>query len=798
LGLAENKISCGKWGNCVRFVEFAFFKLKFLILFGLGIFTIVMATYAVELKMDAGFFKQVPTQHPYIQTFFEYQDEVPGANLILVATRARSGTIWNADFLETLHEITEEVTFLPGVRRTKVRSLWSPLTRVTENTEYGIQSDQVIPSDLTPDALTSTEIEAIRDRAMNGGHRGTLFANDDSGALVIAELQEVDPRSGARLDYLDLAARLESQVRDRFQSENVKIEIIGFAKFVGDLADGASDVLLYFAYAFALTALAVYAYIRSTWLAALAVFCSLVSVVWQFGLLNILGFGLDPLAVLVPFLVYAIGVSHGVQQINLIASEVSDGATSDAAARVTFSKLLVPGSMALVTDLVGFMTLYLIPIDVIRELAIMASLGVALKIITNLIMLPLLATYLPQDPTYAFTYRRIRVRREKAMRFIARVAKPHNSAIVLIIFVLLLGAAILQTRDRHIGDLTSGFSELWPESRYNLDTAAIVDDFSISVDALIIVVETPADGCVDYPTMRLLDRFSSHMENVPGVSSVQSLPRSARTVSAIWREGNLKWQDLPRSVSGLIRTTSHVEPSSGLLNETCTILPVIAYMDDHKATSIERVIAAVETFNATDAELAARSDVKIRLGMGGVGVMAATNQVIEATELPMLLWVYIAIIVLVLIAYRDWRAVICCCMPLLLATFLGYWFMTWIGIGLKVSTLPVLVLATGIGVDYAFYIYSRLQIFLDQGETLTEAYTLALEQIGVAVVFTALTLAGGVATWASSSLKLQADMGILLAFMFMANMVSAILALPAFAVTLDRIVPRRQAAQQDV
>ncbi|MEQ9143429.1 MAG: MMPL family transporter [Parvibaculaceae bacterium] len=774
----------------MKFVEFIIFKLKPLILLALAAFTLVMGVYATRLHMDAGFFKQVPTEHPYIQTFFEYQEQVPGANLILVAVRAREGTIWNAGFLSRLQQVTEEITFLPGVRRTKVRSLWSPLTRVTENTEYGIESYQVIPSDVTPENLTPEIIEMIRDRALSGGHRGTLFANDDSGALVIAELQEIDPLTRERLDYLDLAARLESQVREPFQSDKVGIEIIGFAKFVGDMADGASDVLLFFGYAFVLTGLSVYAYIRSTWLAVLAVFCSLVSVVWQFGLLNLLGLGLDPLAVLVPFLVYAIGVSHGVQQINLIASEVSEGATSEAAARTTFSRLLVPGSMALVTDLVGFMTLSLIPIDVIRELAIMASIGVALKIVTNLIMLPLLATYLPENAAYAFSYRRIRKRREAVMRFVARVAKPHNAAVVLIIFAALLITAILQTRDRHIGDLTPGFSELWPDARYNVDTASIVADFSISVDALIVVIETPADGCIDYQVMSLVDRFSQHMDNVEGVTSVQSLPRSARSVAAIWRGGNLKWRDLPRTVPGLIRTTAHVEPSSGLLNETCTILPVIVYMDDHKATSIDRVIAAVETFAATDRQLAELEEVNIRLGMGGVGVMAATNQVIEASELPMLFWVYVAIVVLVLIAYRDWRAVICCCMPLLLATFMGYWFMTWLGIGLKVSTLPVLVLATGIGVDYAFYIYSRLQIYLDEGKPIAQAYSLALEQIGVAVVFTALTLAIGVVTWASSGLKLQADMGILLAFMFMANMVSAVLALPAFAVMLERLFPR--------
>ncbi len=142
--------------------------------------------------------------------------------------------------------------------------------------------------------------------------------------------------------------------------------------------------------------------------------------------------------------------------------------------------------------------------------------------------------------------------------------------------------------------------------------------------------------------------------------------------------------------------------------------------------------------------------------------------------------------------YRDWRAIICCCTPLLLATFLGYWFMTALNIGLKVSTLPVLVLATGIGVDHAFYIYSRLQALLDEGFDIVEAYSLALQQIGVAVVFTGLILSVGVSSWAFSGLKLQADMGLLLSFMFLANMIAAIVFLPAFATILERLFPRKR------
>ncbi len=776
-------------------VEFVVFKARAVILVTLALFTVAMGYHAVQLRMEAGFLKQVPTTHEYVQTFLEYENEVPGANLVLVAVKAREGTIWNAAFMKRLHDVAEEVTFLPGVRRTTVRSLWSPTTRVTENTEEGINAYPVIPNGVTVQTIADTDVATIRDRALNGKHEGFLVSNDHRAALVMAELQEVDPLTGEKLDYLDLAEKLETKIRTQYEDGNTEIQIVGFAKFIGDIADGANDVLIFFILAFILTTLAVFIYSRSPQLTFLAVFCSLVSVVWQFGLLHLMDRNLDPLAVLVPFLVYAIGVSHGVQQINLIGTELSEGKSAEEAARATFRRLLVPGSLALITDLVGFGTLYLIPIEVIQDLAVMASLGVALKIVTNLIMLPLVASYLPVRKDFATTFARLRHSREKIMARVGTIARPAPAAAALVLFAVLLGAAIHETRSRHIGDLTAGFSELWPSSRYNRDIAEIVERFSISADALIVVVDTPPDACIHYPTMHLIDRFSWTMRNVPGVNSVQSLPTAARETSAIWREGNPRWIALPRTETELIQTTSLYEPSSGLLDEACTILPVIIYLDDHKAETIETLIAAVKHFRSTDPEAVARNDVNFRLAMGGVGVMAATNDVIEANEMPMLAWIYAVIVLLVYLAYRDWRAIVCCCMPLLMATFLGYWVMTALNIGLKVSTLPVLVLATGIGVDYAFYIYSRLQAFLDEGIPITRAYQLALQQIGVAVIFTGLTLAIGVSTWAFSGLKLQADMGILLSFMFLANMVAAIVFLPAFAVTLDRLFPRRRSVR---
>ena len=175
-----------------------------------------------------------------------------------------------------------------------------------------------------------------------------------------------------------------------------------------------------------------------------------------------------------------------------------------------------------------------------------------------------------------------------------------------------------------------------------------------------------------------------------------------------------------------------------------------------------------------------------------MGIQHATNEVIEEGELPMMIAVYIVIVILVFTTYLDWRATICCTVPLTFATMLGYAFMELAQIGLKVSTLPVMVLAVGVGVDYAFYIYNRLNMRMKEGMDITEAFEHTFANTGAAVVFTAITLAIGVSTWSFSALKFQADMGSLLTFMFIINMICAMTTLPALAVVLDKLFPRKK------
>ena len=195
-------------------------------------------------------------------------------------------------------DVTQAVMYMPGVDRNSVSSLWTPNTRVLLITEEGFKARDVIGGDVTPEKLNDENIAAIRENVVIGGYMGSLVANDSSGAMVVADLLDNDPRTKQRTDYIELGKRIEREVRAKFENDAVEVQIIGFAKQISDIAEGAKSVLKFFAAAFVLTALAVFWYCRSLAFTFTALVCSLVSLVWQFGTLHLLGYGLDPLAVL--------------------------------------------------------------------------------------------------------------------------------------------------------------------------------------------------------------------------------------------------------------------------------------------------------------------------------------------------------------------------------------------------------------------------------------------------------------------------------------------------------------------
>ncbi|MDD4863813.1 MAG: MMPL family transporter [Alishewanella agri] len=754
--------------------EYSLFRHRLVVLVLFAVATLVLLWRATDIKLDAAFSKNIPLKHEYMQTYLKHEQDFGGANNILIAMCDASGDIFNANFFDSLRRAHDDVVYTPGVDRVLVKSLFSPSTRFIEVVEDGFAGGPVIPADFTPDA---EGLARVKENAEKAGVIGRMVADDYSCAMITASLLEYDPETNLPLDTIAFAGKLENDIRAKYQTEQVSVHIIGFAKMVGDVAEGAKGVVAFFGVAIVITTFMVFLFCRSLMLTVLPIACSLIAVVWQMGLLTVLGFGIDPMSILVPFLVFAIGVSHGVQMINSTGKRVAAGMNAKTAAQASFRKLLIPGGVALLSDTVGFLTLLIIEIGVIRELAITASLGVAVIILTNLILLPVLMSFVRFSKAYQERVAKPNVAADKAWYALSAFATRRYATVILACTALLFAYGYWQSQQLKIGDLHAGAPALHEDSRYNQDTFLITDRFAISVDYINVMVESIPSACTRHDIMDRIDQFQWLMENVPGVQSAVSLPSVSKVINAAYNEGNAKWRVLPRNTQSLVQASSRVETSTGLLNADCSVMPVMIFLEDHKAETIERVVAAAKQHGAELGD----ADTRFMLATGPAGVMAATNEAVSAAQQPMMWYVYAAVILLCLLSFRSVRATAAVIIPLYVVSVLATALMTKLQIGLTVSTLPVIALGVGIGVDYGIYILSTMSQQLRDGMPLRQAYFEALKERGSAVLFTGITLAIGVSTWVFSALKFQVDMGILLTFMFIVNMLGAIVVLPALA-----------------
>jgi len=742
--------------------------------------TMALGFSATRLRLDPGFNKMIPLQHPYMQVFTKYASTFSGANTVLVSLRWKGdGDIYNAAFMEKLRSATDEVFFIPGVDRSRVFSLFTPNVRYTEVTEAGFRGDVVVPGRFSG---TPAELDKVRRNVARSGQIGRLVSNDLKSALIRAELRETDPATGKTIDYGSVARRLE-KIRAQFSGTDVEVNIVGFAKLVGDVEEGIAGVMGFFALAFAVTALLLWLYTRSLRITLLALVVALLPVTWLLGLLPLLGYGIDPMSILVPFLIFSIGVSHAVQMTNAWKHEVVQGHSSLDSASAAFRNLFIPGTVALLTNALGFMVIMRIEIDIVRELGITACLGVLLMIVTNKVFLPILLSYTRLEPSALARSQARRAQGGGLWQKFGALARPAPALGVFVAALALLGGGAIESRNLKVGDVGSGAPELRAASRYNRDSASVVSQYNIGSDALTVVVEPTGfdDACLHYPVMSAVERFEMHMRGVSGVQSVVSVSSLAKVVIGAYNEGNPRWEALPRSSEGLSQGAKAFDPDNGMNTSNCQAIQVLIYTTNHEGATIAHIIREIRSFTAADKT----PNVAFRLAGGNIGVMAATNEAVEEAEVAMLLAIFGAITLLCLLTFRSWRAVLCIIVPLTLVSVLCNALMARLGIGLKVSTLPVITLGVGVGVDYGIYLYERIQHQIRaEGQALPQAFAEAMRQRGSAALFTALTMCIGVGTWAFAALKFQADMGILLAFMFLVNLFGAVSLLPALAAWL--------------
>ncbi|HRF87788.1 MAG TPA: MMPL family transporter [Pseudomonadales bacterium] len=796
-----------RYGDEEKRMERLIFNRRPMWLVIIAVLTLYFGFEMTRIKIDARFEKMLPMQHEYLQNMFSRLDDLTQKGLSFkIAIENTQGDIFDKEYLQVVQNVHDKVFNINGVDRTSLRSMWAPSVRWQAVTPQGFDGDRLIPGEYDGSAES---LERVKLNVFRSTEIGRLISDNFKSSIVEAYVYSTYPNedldrgheAGSAIDFQDLGNILEetrTEINKQYGGK-YRVYIIGEPKMIGDFIIGSSGIVFFGGIALLITIVLLYMYARCWRAALMPLFTSVIAVVWMLGILSVMSefsvpygsvlvtvngisenieifSGIGMFSMLVPFLLVAIGVSHSVQYVNAMAVEMAHGHNKLQASKRAFRTNYLPGITALLTNAFSFLTMILIPISAIKELAYTACIGTAVLIVLKLMLLPILLSYSGIAPSGVKHMQLSEEKDAPIWLFLAKFTEARWAVVALVFAGALAVYSVYERQFLKIGDIAEGSPELRPDSTYNQDVKFITSNYATSSDLFVVMVTSAPGECFKQKNMEAMDDLEWTLNNTDGVQATASAAFVAKNFTAGLTEGHIKWMALGRNQEA-IDGSFNITAEMGLANEKCSFAPVVAFLKDHKAETLDRVAKVVKDF----ADKNNTADVQFRLATGNAGIAAAVNQEIHSAQNTMLFLVYAVVAALVFFTFPSIKAMLCILGPLALTSILCEALMAKLGIGVKVATLPVITLGVGVGVDYGIYIYSRMESYFKEGKSLRDSYLLTLKTTGKAVSFTGMTLAIGVATWYWSAIQFQKDMGILLVFMFLWNMVGALTLLPALA-----------------
>ena len=743
---------------------------------------LISAFFAMQIpavKMVSNFADLLPQEHPYIQTHNTLTETFGGANTVIVSIKVDEGTIFTNDVLGRIKRLTDKVDALPAVNHNLVNSLTHRNTRRVWLNEYGTMKSAPYYDPLK-EHYSDEELQDMQNQVVaNPRVYGLLVSPDLKSALIKGTLNEGD------LDYEEVFNALTA-LRDEEKADGLTIYASGQPVLVGWVTSYVSEVIQIFGYTLAILLILLIAYFRKFYGLLLPFIGILLTTTWGLGMLSLLGYNLDPLMLVVPFLVSARAMSHGVQIVERFYTELGESGDKQSAARNTFEGLFRPGSLGVISDAIGLLLISLGSVPINDKLAIYASLWAGSVIVTVLIFLPVMLEILPQKGEKSTAHPIL----EKLFPVVSKISCTRQGALVTLFVALglVIGGAYLSSKVQ-IGEAESGSPLLYADHDYNISSAAINQAFPGSEEMFILAHSDKPHGLKHPDAIKALADFQNYMMLDPDLGGTKGLPDLLSQASRIIRNDDPRWLVYPKDEfesGGLMFAYMMSSPIPGALLEF--IDPdeqnanIVFYYKDHKGETIRRAIHMVKEWsNSAAAQVEGFS---LKLAGGIIGVTAAVNEASYQTNMLVIPLVFLLILVFVTLFYWSIHAGWLMLLAMGFATTLTYAYMGIVGLGINVNTVPILAAGIGIGVDYSIYIMDKIKEEYAKLGSFEAAIQKAINTTGVAIGFTAFSLIAGVIMWVLlSTMRFQADAAMLLIVMLLLNALAAMFLVPAWVMT---------------
>ncbi|MFA7278686.1 MAG: MMPL family transporter [Sterolibacterium sp.] len=761
-------------GFIARLVEFCI-RRRIAVVVVVGILTTFLATLALQVEIKTVFNDLLPTNHPYIKIHEQFKKTFGSSNLVSIMLEVKEGDIFTAKTLGKIQKVTKDLQMVDGVNQFQIISLAAKKMKEVRASTEGIDIKPL----MWPDVPDSAEgIAKLKDAVLrNPLVYGSFVSLDMKAALVTVDFYDNEVRYDKIFDQIGNIAR-------SVEGDGVEVRLVGEPILYGWVNHYLPETGKIFFVTIAALILLLFITARTWRGTLLPLLAGLVSSIWALGTARLVGFHLDPLVIVVAFLITARAISHSVQLVIHFDDELSDGAPdSTAAAKAAMQALFKPGILGVVADAGCMIVVILTPIPLLQKVSIIGTVWVSTIAVSACILTPVLLSWIKNPRTFAHP-----VNIQPAMRWILRrcvvvATTPVRYAVVAVTTVVFVLSAIYAFNLK-VGDANPGSPILWGESAYNRDAALINQRFAGADRMFVVVSGDKTDALKEPAALETMAAFQSFLESQPEVGATLSIADVVPVMKRIIREGNPRFEEfgLTQADNGeiLYLFTSGTDPGDidRFVEPQYKDASVTIFFRDHQGETIRTAVSRVEEF----INLHADSPVKLQLAGGLIGVLAAVNEIILSKQIESIALALLVLVICCAVTYRSLSAGMFFMVPVLLSNTLTFSFMAWKGIGMNINTLPIAALGIGLGVDYAFYVVDEIREELRRGEKLERAIELSLMSAGRGVLITAATLITSVVIWNVSSIRFQAEMGVLMALWLFISAVSSLLLMPALVV----------------
>lgn len=748
------------------------------------VLTLLLGLAASKLQVRTIFEDMLPQNHPWIQTNEQYKDKFGGANVVSIMLQVEEGDIFRRDVLGMIQEITRELRKVKGVNEFQIVSLASKKLKTVESTTTSIDARPLMWPDIpeTDEGIAQLRVKTLQNPLVYGRY----VSQDLRSAMVTVDF----------IDRLMDPVAIFQQVHDVVEAAavpGVETSIVGEPILNGWVHKYLPQTVLISMLTLGMLLLILLLLAR-TWRGTLLPLLSgAVSGVWALGMAALLGLNFDPLIVVVAFLITARSISHSVQMITRyddIAAEHPDLPLREVA-RLSLAELFRPAVLGIVSDAGAIAVVWLMPIPLLQKVSILGMVWVSAMLLSSVVLTPMLLSWLKRNGKAAHPVN-LYPAMQRLLDVSVRVAIGRARHVSIALGgLILVGSGVYAVQHLQVGDAQPGSPILWPESEYNRASATVNSEFP-GADRMFVVFEGKQPDAVKEPeVLTTMRRFQRYMEAQPQVGGSASLVDVISSISQALHEGNPRYYDIADSAMEngeyVYMYVAGSEPGdlAQFSDELYQNGAVTLYFGDHTGKTIRSAFARIDEFMQNNP----MEKADYRLAGGLVGVLGAVNDVILKGQIRSIALALLVVVIFTTVAYRSSIAGMFFMVPVLLSNTVTFAYMAFMGIGFNINTLPVVALGIGLGVDYTLYVINGIRDEVQAHGDVDRAVRNSLHSAGRGVLVTGITMVMGVFFWITSSLRFQAEMGLLIALWLAVSAASALFLMPALAyVTRPRFI----------